>query len=590
MGKQLKERRSKDAGAPPLAVARGRCAALRHVARAWAETLGEENRGSDVAGFVLEAMETYEEARRTGAASEPHAERPQPETQLARSAGEAALSLPMVEALHWLTSLYSGLIAPERRSRLGAFYTPPALVARLLDQAQEAGLDWATARVLDPAAGGAAFLVQAAERMRRALPDCEPAFVLAQIGSRLKGLELDGHAARIGQRALEIALADLAVDAGRPAPTMIAEADSLAIEPRPEYDLVVGNPPYGRISLSAKDRERFNRSLYGHANLYGIFTDLALRWTRPNGLIAFLTPTSVLSGRYFSALRTLVAREAPPVAIDFVHARRGVFEDVQQETMLAVYRKDGETRRAQIHYIHVDNAADTRVIRNGTVGLPACAAAPWLAPRQAEHSELIANAERMPCRLADLGYRVATGPLVWNRFKKQLRDKPGRNAHPLIWVEAVGTDGLFRFRAEKKNHKLFFALEPGDDWLLVTEAAVLVQRTTAKEQRRRIIAAELPATFIAAHQGVVVENHLNMIVPVGKPKVAPKLLAALLNSEVVDQLFRCISGSVAVSAFELEALPLPRPDAFRPLAANLAKGADRTMLDRVCLQLYGPPA
>lgn len=578
------------AGAPLLAAARERCAALRHIARAWAETLSDDSRSHDVAAFVREAMTAYEDARETGAVSEPDVERPQPESQLARSAGLAASSLSLVEALHWLTSLYSGLIAAERRSRLGAFYTPPALVARLLDQAEEAGLDWTKARVLDPAAGGAAFLIEAAKRMRRALPDCEPAFILAQIGSRLKGLELDGHAARIGQHALEIALADLARDAGRPTPVMIEEADSLTVEPRPEYDLVVGNPPYGRVSLSAENRKRFSRGLYGHANLYGIFTDLALRWTRPDGLIAFLTPTSVLSGQYFSALRTLMAREAPPVAIDFVHARRGVFEDVQQETMLAVYRKDGEIRRAQIHYIHVDNAADTRIVRNGTVGLPTCAAAPWLAPRQAEHSELIANAERMPCRLADLGYRVATGPLVWNRFKKQLRDKPGRNAHPLIWSEAVGTDGLFRFRAEKKNHSLFFALKPGDDWLLVEEAAVLVQRTTAKEQRRRIIAAEVPAAFIAAHEGVVVENHLNMIVPVGAPKVAPKLLAALLNSEIVDQLFRCISGSVAVSAFELEALPLPRADAFGPLASKLAEGADRTMLDQVCARLYGASA
>ncbi len=574
-----------------LVDARERCAALRHMARAWAETLAEDGRSGSVAAFALEALAAYENCRANGRAD--IGDLDQPEAELARSAGIAAAPLPLLEALHWLTSLYSGLLDPDARSRLGAFYTPPSLAARLLDQAEEAGADWASARVLDPAAGGAAFLADAALRMRAALVHCAPAIALAQIGARLHGIELDPHAARVGQRAIEIALADLAADARRPVPKIIVAGDSLAYKARPDYDLVVGNPPYGRVKLSEAQRAHFARSLYGHANLYGIFTDIALRWTKPGGLIAFLTPTSVLSGQYYSALRGLLAREAPPVAIDFVHARRGVFDDVQQETMLAVYRKSAAATRAQIHYIYVDGAADTRIVRNGTIALPAWVEGPWLAPRQAADSALISATEAMSGRLADLGYRVATGPLVWNRFKPQLRDAPGgRGVHPLIWSEAVGTDGRFRFRAEKKNHSLFFAMRTGDDFLLVREGAVLVQRTTAKEQRRRIIAAELPAEFVALHGGVVVENHLNMLLPFpsGKPQVAPELIAALLNSAVIDQLFRCISGSVAVSAFELEAIPLPSAAALGPLAALVAKGADRAQLDRACAALYGMSA
>lgn len=566
--------------------ARLRCAAIRHMARAWSETMPEARRRDAAAAFALEAIAAF--AKHRGSAGADPRDLDQPEAQLASSAGLAATALPLFEALHWLTSLYCGLLPPETRSKLGAFYTPPALAARLLDQAEEAGLDWRTARVLDPAAGGAAFLIEAASRVRAALTDCAPAFVLAQIGGRLKGFELDDRAARIGQRALEIALADLGLACGRQVPAIIAQGDSLAGQPRAEYDLVVGNPPYGRVSLPPEQRRRFARSLYGHANLYGVFTDLALRWAKPGGLIAFLTPTSVLSGQYFSALRGLLAREAPPVAIDFVHARRGVFEDVQQETMLAVYRRAAKPKRAQIHYIHVDSATNIRIVRNGTIALPIWSEGPWLAPRHADDGALIAKAENMRDRLIDLGYRIATGPLVWNRFKSQLTDNPaGDRVHPLVWSEAVGTDGSFRFRAEKKNHSLFFSLQPGDDWLLVKDAAVLIQRTTAKEQRRRIIAAELPSEFVAIHGGVVVENHLNMVVPVGKPKVSPKVLAALLNSEVVDQLFRCISGSVAVSAFELEALPLPPADSFAPLTRLVRDGADREALDRACAGLYG---
>ncbi|WP_291184879.1 N-6 DNA methylase [Dokdonella sp.] len=476
----------------------------------------------------------------------------------------------------------------DRRGVLGAYYTPPALTQRLVDQVAEAGADWRTARILDPAAGGGAFMVEIAMRMRAAMIDCRPEFVLAQIGTRLLGLEIDPCAACLAQSALEIVLGDLAAAAKRKVPAMVLVRNTLEESPVPEYDVVLGNPPYGRVALSPLQRDRYQRSLYGHANLYGVFTDVALRWARPGGLIAYLTPTSFLAGQYYSALRALLAKEAPPVAVDFVHARKGIFEDVLQETMIAVYRRAAEQGRVQIHYLTMESERQASVIRNGTVGIPTDAAAPWLAPRQPEHSALIHKTESMPARLADWGYSVSTGPLVWNRFKDQLSDwGTEKNAFPLIWAESVSSEGKFAFRAEKKNHHPYFKLEKGDEWLLVLEPCVLVQRTTSKEQARRLIAAELPAYFIDEHGGVVVENHLNMIRSSQKPKVSPAVLATLLNSRALDEVFRCMNGSVAVSAFELEALPLPQPAELKKLRQLVREGASREKLEAECDRLYG---
>jgi adenine-specific DNA-methyltransferase len=98
---------------------------------------------------------------------------------------------------------------------------------------------------------------------------------------------------------------------------------------------------------------------------------------------------------------------------------------------------------------------------------------------------------------------------------------------------------------------------------------VLLQRTTAKEQARRLIAAEMSSAFLAKHGAVTVENHLNMLVPTtSKPLVSPNLLSLFLNSVAADRAFRCISGSVAVSAYELESLPLPSGVAFRNAAGR----------------------
>ena len=313
---------------------------------------------------------------------------------------------------------------------------------------------------------------------------------------------------------------------------------------------MVGNPPYGRTTLSPELREKFRRSLFGHANLYGVFTDLALRFTRPGGVIAYVTPTSFLSGEYFKALRGLLGREAPPVSIDFMGERKGVFADVQQETLLAAYRRGGERGAGKAHFISA--RPDGSIVRRtaGAFNLPENLDDPWLMPRTEAQSALVRRVDGLPYRLADYGYTVSTGPLVWNRHKPSLRDRPGKGRYPLVWAESVRAEGVFEFRAEKRNHKPWFEPKANERWVVTDVPCVLLQRTTAKEQCRRLIAAELPAAFIEEHGAVVVENHLNMIKPLnGAPQVAPAALAILLNSGVVDQVFRCINGSVATAIF-----------------------------------------
>lgn len=592
MNMALSKSKTRHMPAPDLEPTRIELSRARFVARAWSETIPEARRTGQAALFARAALETFAAEVAPGFTLSPpfvtvKGKLDNTAQQLAESMGHLAATLPIMEGCNALTSLYTTLLPGKERSSLGAFYTPAALTQRLLDLAAEGGVDWKTARVLDPASGGGAFLLEAASRMRASLAGSEPAFVLAQLGTRLSGMELDPHAAGLSQAALEITLADLAQASGRDVPTFVKVCDTLEEKPEAVYDLVVGNPPYGRVQLTAAQRSRYARSLYGHANLYGVFTDIALRWTRPGGLIAYLTPTSVLGGQYYAALRRLLAEEAPPVAIDFVHARKGVFEDVLQETLLALYQKGGARTRFQVHYLNVDNERQARLTKNGKVGLPADATAPWLAPREPSHVPLIAAAEGLADRLTNWGYEVSTGPLVWNRFKPQMRARAGRGLHPLIWAEAVTADGRFVFRADKKNHAPFFKPEKGDDWLIVDRSCVLVQRTTAKEQLRRLIAAELSQDFIETHGGVVVENHLNMVRAIGTPKVSPAAVAAVLNSDIIDQVFRCISGSVAVSAFELEAIPLPSASAMSAIERQVSTGASRATIEKTLRRLFG---
>jgi adenine-specific DNA-methyltransferase len=102
-----------------------------------------------------------------------------------------------------------------------------------------------------------------------------------------------------------------------------------------------------------------------------------------------------------------------------------------------------------------------------------------------------------------------------------------------------------------------------------------------------VLAALLPRQFLEEHGGVVVENHLNVVRPLPDAPVSPGTIAALLNTSVVDRLFRCISGSVAVSAFELNAVPLPALVKLRELERLVESGASMALIDRRVAGWYG---
>ncbi len=508
--------------------------------------------------------------------------------ELAAEAGTIARRLDVETAAYYLGSIYTVLLPPEYRSRHGAFYTPPAVTARLLDMAEAHGLDWSVVRACDPACGGGAFLAPMAIRMVKALAGHRPAEIMAHIAKHLRGFEIDPFSGWMSQVFLVAVLGDL----GQPIPQLVEICDSLSIVETQygRWDLVIGNPPYGKVKLDTADRQKWARGLYGHANLYGLFTDLAIHLAADGGTIAYVTPTSFLGGQYFEALRRLLVMECNPLRIDFLQSREGVFADVLQETVLTAYRRGAEPQRSvTVDIVTVTETSAAEVECLGRFDLPAVDGSPWVLPRRGAMADLLGHIAAMPTRLVDFGYEVSTGPLVWNRHKPQLAASHIKGMVPVVWAECIPGDGtgVFRWKVTG-DHLGWYQPRVGNDPNVVDQSCVLLQRTTAVEQRRRLIAAVMPNEFVAQHGHVAVENHVNMIRPVAgrSPTVSLAVIAALLNTEAVDQVFRCINGSVAVSAYELEAMPLPNPTQLQQLAKLVARRAKRETIETAVRGMY----
>jgi adenine-specific DNA-methyltransferase len=274
-------------------------------------------------------------------------------------------------------------------------------------------------------------------------------------------------------------------------------------------------------------------------------------------VIAAIVPTSFTSGLYFRNLRAALAKAAPLAEAALVVDRGGVFAGVLPETCLAVFSR----RQARHTTIASLNGMRTIV---ASVRLPR-GDAPWLLPRRPNDASLAAAAGAMSLNVTAAGWRVSTGPLVWNRRSSDLYPEPGPNRVPVLCAADLDGGRLHRDRA--RDHLRYLELRvPSDRAVMVlTEQAVLVQRTTAPEQSRRLVATELTADMLNSWGAVVVENHVNVVRPT--ETVPPLLDQAALNrvlaTKTLDRVLRCLSGSVAVSAYELESLPLPSAKVLR---------------------------
>ena len=507
--------------------------------------------------------------------------------RMAESIGCLVAEFPVEDSGYLIGSIYTIMLPDAFRGEMGAYYTPPPLVARLLDLAEAAGFDFTHGTAIDPACGGGAFLAPLAMRMISRSGNASADWTIRRLGKRLHGIEIDPFAAWITQVLLEAAVMPLCIKAKRRLPDVITIADTLQTQGLGTFDLVIGNPPYGRVGLDEPTRRRFARSLYGHANLYGLFMDMALRLAKPTGVVAYLTPTSFLGGQYFKALRELLTKEASPTAFDFVTDRNGVFDDVLQETLLTIYARPPRNTTAKVSTLVPQGLNAAHIEAIGQIDITPTGG-PWLLPRVAADAPFVRTMANMPTRLSDLGYTVSTGPLVWNRHKSQLRAKRSSDTLPLIWAECVGPTG-FTFSSARRNHVPFFAVRKDQPHLVSRESCILIQRTTSKEQDRRLMAALLPQTFLDEYGGAIIENHLNMVhMPsLSIAQISPETLVSLLNSKAVDRAFRCISGSVAVSAYELNALPLPSVDQLLEIQRLVHHGAEIKLIERSIAACYG---
>lgn len=152
--------------------------------------------------------------------------------------------------------LTDALDTPALRKARGASFTPEALCEFVANWAIRGKDD----TVLEPSCGEAAFLLAAGHRLRS----------LGSTAPDLSGAELHASSARRARR--HLAAHDLHAH--------ITTGDFFAVDPRPRYGAVVGNPPYVRY----QDFSGTSRAASQRAALRAGVRATTWRSTRPTTL------------------------------------------------------------------------------------------------------------------------------------------------------------------------------------------------------------------------------------------------------------------------------------------------------------------
>lgn len=485
-------------------------------------------------------------------------------------ADEAAAALTARAEARRVSAVQS---SSDRQTRLGQFFTPErtaALIAGLPRLPQAGRL-----RVLDPGAGSGALSAALAARVLRECPALELEIVAVEVdpevGRYLQATLTDlteTAGAAGGKVATEIVLGDY-IELSTSLLTTPAALDG-------PFDLVIMNPPYRKLGLNSTHRRALLYQGVECPNLYAAFLSLGAAALDPGGQLVAITPRSFANGPYFGQFRRFLLDRLSLDRLHTFESRSTVFSDtgVLQENVVFSGTRQGSNDKVVLSVSrgHTDKSVE-RVVSYSEVVRPGDGQRFIRILADDDDTAVAATMAGLPATLPDLDVQVSTGKVVDFRARENLRKLLAPGCVPLIypgnvrngvieWPREIRKDQAFAIRSEAEKKK----------FLLPRGFYVVVKRFSAKEERRRVVAAVWdPGQRPSA---VAFENHLNIFHNhgAGLDRDLAVGLNYWLNSSIVDNFFRTFSGHTQVNATDLRTLRFP------PLSALKTLGQGRVML------------
>jgi hypothetical protein len=222
-----------------------------------------------------------------------------------------------------LGEAFKAIRAPERRRRMGATYTPPAIIAAMIEWARAAKTQ--PVRIVDPGSGSGRFILAAG----RAFPNAS-----------LVAVEIDPLASLI-TRANAAAL-----DLDKRLTILLQDYRSVDLPDVKGPTLFIGNPPYVRHhgiekhwkTWLTETARTLGLSASGLAGLHVHFFVKTRQLARPGDLGAFITAAEWMDVNYGSVMRKMLADGLGGAALHVIDPTALPFADALTTAAITCFR------------------------------------------------------------------------------------------------------------------------------------------------------------------------------------------------------------------------------------------------------------
>lgn len=478
----------------------------------------------------------------------------------------------MIDYVYQRTSEYIDRMPKSLRKKYGQFFTSPetaAFMAGLFEVPQQK-----TISILDPGAGSGILSAALIERLQDESQIEEISLVCYENDSNILEL-LSSNLAWLSNNSDKKISYQIIADNY----ILSQENDyNHAIEENPnprKFDMVIGNPPYMKVSKDAMEALAMQDVCYGAPNMYFLFASMSLFNLRDDGEMVYIIPRSWTSGAYFKKFRQVFLKIGALEHIHLFVSRDRVFEkeSVLQETIIIKIKKTA----VKPDSISISTTQNNRDFAEKTVFK-----APYSTVVNGEESYvyLVTNEEeadtlktlnKLNDTLPSIGLRMKTGLTVDFRNRDALRDNEEEKAVPLFYSQHI------------QNGKVVFPVGKEHEYIVTEQSGLLqknsnylfVKRFTAKEEKRRLQCGVYLARKHPGYTEISTQNKINFICGLRDlSECVVYGLYVMFNSTLYDSYYRILNGSTQVNSTEINAMPVPSMSVIEAMGKDLIRVRD----------------
>ena len=308
-----------------------------------------------------------------------------------------------------------------------------------------------------------------------------------------------------------------------------------------KYDIVIGNPPYMKISKDAPEATAMPSICYGVPNMYFIFASMGLFNLKDDGEMVYIIPRSWTSGAYFKRFREYFLSEGKLIHIHLFGSRNKVFdkENVLQETIIVKIKK------TKVQPDNVTNEEEVSVLK---------------------------KLHQWDKTLPDIGLKMKTGLTVDFRNRDILRDDAEEGAIPLFYSQHI-KEGVVQFPIQKEHE---YVVTEQKGLMQDNHNYLFVKRFTAKEEPRRLQCGVYLSKKFPQYSKISTQNKINFIdgLLTNMSECLVYGLYVLFNSTIYDEYYRILNGSTQVNSTEINAMPVPDINIIQEMGRKIMKSKD----------------